>query len=76
MELQELGDICADFDGQLQDLQMNLQKDIKTLEQNRLVQSKIKDKFVDEDGKPVNLLEEVQDMQIELVEILDNVDEL
>ena len=63
MELKELGEICKDFDAQIVDLQEHLTKDIQKLELNKRVQGQITEMLVDEDGNPVNLLEEVIGVQ-------------
>ncbi len=74
MELTELQSICDDFTKQLHDLESHLAEDIERLEANKKVQGTIvMNMFVDESGKPVNLLEEISLVQDELKEVLEDV---
>eukprot|EP00347_Sterkiella_histriomuscorum_P007817 403347449 len=76
LELQELQNICEDFAEKLLDMQEHLINDIEKIDQKRRIQNPLQDLLVDENGNPVNLLEELILVSDELKEILGNVSDL
>jgi len=76
LELQELKNICEDFDEKLGDMQEHLIADIEKIGSKAQIQNPLQDMLVDEDGNPVNLLEELLQVQNELKDILGSVSEL
>lgn len=67
MELNELSNICKDFEEQLMDMQDHLVADIEKIDEKKKSGMGLADMMVDEfTGKPMNLLEEITNVQTEL----------
>lgn len=73
-ELHELQNICEDFESQLGDMHNNLKQDIDKIEDKKA--DGAGEMMVDEQGKKINILEEVLQVQEDLQDILLNVNEL
>jgi len=76
MELIELKNITEDFSEKLGDMQRHLISDIEKITEKTKIDNPLADVLVDENGKPVNLLEELMDVKDEINAILNNVTEL
>lgn len=76
MELKELHNICQDFEEQLTDMHHHILKDMTKIDDRKKFGQGLQDMLVDEEGNPVNLLEEISNVQNELQEILFGVIEL
>lgn len=76
LELSELQNICQDFSEKLGDMQEHLLTDIAKISSKAAIQSPLMELLVDEHGQPVNLLEELMQVQDELKDILGSVQEL
>lgn len=59
LELQELQNICQDFSEKLTDMQEHLITDIDKISNKASIQNPLQDLLIDENGNPVNLLEEL-----------------
>ncbi len=76
MELIELKNIGEDFSEKLGDMQEHLISDIEKITEKSKIESPLQQLLVDENGNPVNLLEELIEVNDELKDILNNVTEL
>ena len=77
MELNELANICKDFEEQLTDMQDHLVADIEKIDEKKKSGAGLQDMLIDENtGKPMNLLEEISNVQSELQSILIGVSNL
>ena len=77
MELNELSNICKDFEDQLSDMQDHLVTDIEKIDEKKKQGVGLAEMMVDEfTGKPMNLLEEISTVQTELQSILIGVSNL
>jgi hypothetical protein len=59
LELVELQNICEDFSDKLHDMQEHLISDIDKIRDKAKIQNPLQDLLIDENGNPVNLLEEL-----------------
>ena len=76
LELQELQNIGEDFGEKLLDMQEHLISDIEKIQAKASLHNPVAQLLVDEAGHPVNLLEEMMEVQKELKDILNGVSEL
>lgn len=76
MELGELQNICKDFEDQLLDMQEHLVSDIERIDEKKRSGQGLQEMLVDENGKPINLLDEINTVQHELKGILIGVSDL
>lgn len=77
-ELQELKSICEDFADKLADMKDHLLTDIGKIQERTILQTKLESEsatgtLMDENGNPVNIMEELTSVESELKRILEEV---